>query len=283
VQDEIILKILTELQVKLTGGETTRILTKGTDNLEAYLKFLQGYFTTWMNNPNDNVYAQQMFKEAIALDPEYVEAYAFLAYTCLVDVRYGRIKSRQESVDQAFNLVRKALEIDESNAMGLHVLSAVYLFQGRYEEAIAKAKQAYDLAPNNCEVVQRLGTNLSQAGRPEEAIPYFEKALSLNPISPFLSLAVLGYTYSDMGKYDMAISFLEKAININPDSSIALLALAACYAAVEREEEAHACVARVLKIDPTVTIEKLITGSPKRNKILLKKRAGLLRKAGLPE
>ncbi len=283
VQDEIIFKILTELQVKLTGGETIRILAKGTDNLEAYQKFLQGYFSNWIGNPNDNVYAQQMFQEAIALDPEYAEAYAYLAYTHLADVRHGRGKSRQESVEQAFNLVQKALEKDESNAMGLHVLSAVYLFQGRYNEAIAKAEQAYDLAPNNYEVVLRLGLNLVQAGRPEEAIPYFKKTLSLNPLSPFFSLVVLGCAYSDMGKYDMAITFLEKAISIHPDSSLALLSLAACYAGVGREEEAHACVATALKIDPMITIKKLITGHPKRNKILLNKFAGLLRKAGLPD
>src|SRR5208337_3385657 len=38
LQDEITMKILTELRVKITEGETVRLQAKGTSNLEAYLK-----------------------------------------------------------------------------------------------------------------------------------------------------------------------------------------------------------------------------------------------------
>jgi hypothetical protein len=36
------MKILTAMQVKLTSGEGARLLGKGTKNLKAYLKFLEG-------------------------------------------------------------------------------------------------------------------------------------------------------------------------------------------------------------------------------------------------
>ena len=42
LQDEITMKILTELQVKITEGEAARIYAKGTKNLQAYLKVLEG-------------------------------------------------------------------------------------------------------------------------------------------------------------------------------------------------------------------------------------------------
>jgi adenylate cyclase len=42
IQDEITMKIITELQVKLTSGEQARLRAKGTDNLAAYLRMLQG-------------------------------------------------------------------------------------------------------------------------------------------------------------------------------------------------------------------------------------------------
>ena len=283
VQDEITLKILTELQVKLTEGERIRLLVKGTDNLEAYLKFLQGYSSNWRNDPGDNIYARRIFQEAIALDPEYAEAYAYLAHAHLAKVRLGIGESRQKSVEQAFNLVQKALEIDESSAIGLKTLSAVYLFQGKYDEAVAEAEQAYALAPNNDEVVTRLGINLKQAGMPEKSIPYFEKALLLNPLSPFFAFLTLGDAYCDMGKYEMAIHFLEKALSVYPDSSITLLSLAICYAGVGKGKEAHASVERALKIDPKITIKKHIEGIPKKDQALLKDFAELLRKAGLPD
>jgi len=283
VQDEIILKILTELQVKLTEGEMIRLLVKGTDNLEAYLRFLQGYSSNLRANPDENVYARRMFQEAIALDPEYAEAYAYLAFTYLVDVRHGAGESPQKSVEQAFNLVQKALEKDESSATVIHMLSAVYLFQGKYDEAIAKAEQAYALEPNNYEVVVRLGLNLMQAGMPEKAIPCFEKAIRLNPISPHLNTYTLGTAYCHMGKYEMAIPFLEKDLSFNPNNYLGLLNLAICYAGVGREDEARACASRALIINPMMTIKKHIMAIPKKNKAILKDFAKLLRKAGLPD
>ena len=41
LQDEITLKVLTAVQVKLTTGESARLSEKGTKNLDAYLKVLQ--------------------------------------------------------------------------------------------------------------------------------------------------------------------------------------------------------------------------------------------------
>jgi len=42
LQDEITIKVLEALQVKLTRGEQIRAEAGGTENLEAYLKFLEG-------------------------------------------------------------------------------------------------------------------------------------------------------------------------------------------------------------------------------------------------
>ena len=42
VQDEITKKIITELQIQVNGGEQARLWAKGTDNLQAYLKYLRG-------------------------------------------------------------------------------------------------------------------------------------------------------------------------------------------------------------------------------------------------
>jgi adenylate cyclase len=259
------------------------MLAKGTDNIKAYLRFFQGYSSNLKANPDANIYARRMFQEAIAIDPEFAEAYAYLAFTYLVDVRHGVSKSYQKSVDQAFNLIQKALEKKESNATVLHILSAVYLFQGKHDEAIAKAEEAYALEPNNYEVVLRLGFNLVQAGMPEKSLPYFEKALHLNPLPPHPYLYTSGFAYFYMGKYEMAIPFIEKAINILPNSYLSLLNLAICYAGVGREEEAHACVARVLRINPKITIEKYVMAIPRKDKALLKEFAELLRKAGLPD
>ena len=76
LQDEITMKILTELQVKLfTVGETGRIVTKGTNNLEAYLKVWESVWYRNQNNKEANAVSKRLVEEAIRLDPNYAAAH----------------------------------------------------------------------------------------------------------------------------------------------------------------------------------------------------------------
>ena len=43
VQDEITKRIITALQIKLTEGEQAGVYSRGTENLEAYLKVMKAY------------------------------------------------------------------------------------------------------------------------------------------------------------------------------------------------------------------------------------------------
>jgi TolB-like protein len=59
VQDEITKKIITALNVELTQGEQARTISKGTDNLEAYLKVMQAREHIYKHNVESNASAQQ--------------------------------------------------------------------------------------------------------------------------------------------------------------------------------------------------------------------------------
>ena len=53
-------------------------MRKRTDNLEAYDYFLRGVEYFWRFTKETNAQARQMFEKAVALDPQYAEAYAWL-------------------------------------------------------------------------------------------------------------------------------------------------------------------------------------------------------------
>ena len=105
------------------------MLAKGTDNLDAYLKFLQGLKHFRRFNPDDDVLARRYFKEAIALDPEFATPYAFMGHIHLIEVRQGRSKSPQKSIGQAFKLAQKVLALDESHPNGHALLGAIHLIK----------------------------------------------------------------------------------------------------------------------------------------------------------
>ena len=81
LQDEIVQKIVTTLRLQLTMQERGHIVHKHTDNLEAYDAFLRGVELYYRYTQETNAQARQLFEKAVALDPQYAEAYASLAWT----------------------------------------------------------------------------------------------------------------------------------------------------------------------------------------------------------
>ena len=74
VQDEITMKILISMRVKLTEGEQA-LRVKPPRNLEAFLKVLQAQEYIQRFNIEGNIMGKQLAEEAIALDPEFAGAY----------------------------------------------------------------------------------------------------------------------------------------------------------------------------------------------------------------
>src|SRR5262249_51422649 len=81
LQDEIVQKIVTTLKLQLSLQEQGYSVRKHTDNLEAYDAFLRGMEYVWRTTKEANAQARQLFEKALALDPQYAEAYVWLGWT----------------------------------------------------------------------------------------------------------------------------------------------------------------------------------------------------------
>jgi len=90
LQDEITLRITQALQIKLKG-EQARIYGRGTDNLDAYLKWLQGQDLLIRGNKDDNTLARRMFEDAIRSDPDWAQASVLLGWTYLMESLSGGV------------------------------------------------------------------------------------------------------------------------------------------------------------------------------------------------
>ncbi len=281
LQDGITMKILIAVQVKLTEGQQARLFGKDTDNIEAYLKLLQGREYSNRFNRESNVLARQMYEEAIALDPEYAMAYLNLSATHLMDLLYGSSRSPKRSLGRAEELVQKALALDDSLAEAYSFLGRIYLTKRQHEKAIAEGERALALAPNSAFVHAALAFSLYYAGRPEEAIVLYKKAIRLNPIPRTWYLCSLGTAYRLTGRYEEAISAYKKALRRAPDSLFAHLGLASAYNLLGREEEARAEAEEVLRIDPKFSLDHLAKSLFYKNQADTELVIDSLRKAGL--
>jgi adenylate cyclase len=281
LQDEITMKIITELQVKLTAGERIRLWSRGTDNLDAYLKLLQGTMHFNELNKEGNAKARNLFEEAIALDPHYPEAYTWLGWTHYTDLWLKSTRSPRESIRQAFELAQKSIDLDDSCQPAHGLLSWLFLIIRQHEKAIEEGEKAIALDPNSADAYGWLGQVLVFSGKPKEAALSIEKAIRLNPIAPSWYLYMLGMAYRETGRYEEAITTCKKAIKRQPNSIIAHLVLVATYSMLGQEDEARAAAGEVLRIDPKFSVKNFEKTRPHIDPTNTARFADALRKAGL--
>ena len=278
LQDDITKKIITALQVKLTEGEQARTASKGTNNLDAYLKFLQAMETIRRFNRESNALGKQLAEEAVALDPKYAPAYRALSGAHQMDVWLGTSKSPKQSLAKAMEFAQKAIALDDTYAEAYSVLGFLYSMTEQHDKAVATAEHSVALNPNSADAHMLLGHTLRFAGRHEEAIPEYKIAIRLNPIPPNNYLFGLGMSYAYTGQYEEAIKWGKKAVLQKPNSFLAHLMLTAIYSFSGRDDEARLEAAEVLRISPKFSIEKF----KKKAKTVDKERfIDALRKAGL--
>jgi len=266
------------MQVKLTEGEQARAAAKGTNNLDAYLKYLQSMENIRHFNIESNALGKQLAQEAIALDPEYPMAYRALGGAHMMDVWLGTSKSPKQSLAKVMELLQKAIELDATYAEAYGLLGFTFTMMGKHDKAIAKAEQAVALNPNSAYAHMVLGHTLRFAGRHEEAIPEYKKAIRLNPIPPTNYLFGIGLSYCWTGQYEEAIKWCEKAVRKDPDSFLTRLMMTVVYSMSGREEDARAEAAEVLRINPKFSVEKFEKAAKGPDKEMF---IGALRKAGL--
>ena len=283
LQDEITKKILVALQVKLTGGEGVRIFARNTDNLEAYLKFLQGSHNFRRTHQEGNVLARNLGEEAIALDPNFADPYRLLAWTHLMDVWFGWSKSPRESFKKAVELAEQSLALDNTNALTVALVGHMSLLKREHEKAIAEGERSIALAPNNANNYMLLGSTLRFSGRAAEGIPLLQKAIRLEPYPPASFYYQLGMAYNFTGQYDEAIAVLKKALKRTPDHLLSLIGLTVAYSLADRMEEARATAAEVVRVNPKLSLAYMAKKAPYKNKADLAHSVGAMRKAGLPE
>jgi adenylate cyclase len=281
LQDEITLRILNSLQVKLTEGERARVYGKGTDNLEAYIKVLQGRKYYWRLDKEGNFLAKKLFEEAIALDPKYPAPYWLLGMTYIMDVWWGWGKPSEDPLTRVMELAQKAINLDPSDSNAYGLLGAAHRMKMQHDKAIAECERAVTLDPNSADAHVWLGTMYSFADRAEEAIVLLEKAIRLNPFAHTWYFTRLGTAYRLAGRYNEAISTFQKALRLSPDSMVTHIGLTVTYSQLGRDEEARAHAAEVLKISPEFSLDRLAKTLAFRNQAENERVINALRKAGL--
>lgn len=171
---------------------------------------------TWYNQggefmeKGDYSAAIDAYKNAVSIDPGYLDAWLSLAYA---DVQTGRL-------DDAADAYQHALSIEPANVPSLKGLGYVYSRLGKDQEALTVINRAIDINPGDPASWLQKGLTLSALGRTNESIPVYEKVIELSP-GNFDAWLCMGMDYYSGGDYQAALEAFTTAIKTDERSSIA--------------------------------------------------------------
>jgi adenylate cyclase len=281
LQDAVVRSIATTLKLQFTLLQRgLNIVTKQTDNLEAYDDFLRGAEYSRSLTKEGNAKARQMFEKAIELDPNYADAYSAMGTTYLLDWS-DQLSPDPNALDRATQLAQRAVAIDESMPLAHVLLSWIKLYKKQYDQAITEAQRAIALDPNSGWGYTVLAQIMGDSGKPEDAIAAVEKAMRLDPKGRDFYLFFEGWAYAQMGRYAEAIPLLKQHLARFPNNVSAHVHLIVDYTELGRDQQAREEAAEVLRISPKFSVDLFMKRGPQTDQDFRKRIYVDLAKAGL--
>lgn len=282
IYDEITMKILAELQVKISSKDFGRDSPIKTHNLKAYETFLRGKSLSYTRNTADIHEARRLAQEAIELDSEYGAAYLLLASTYMDEIYFHRVKSRTEYIEKAESLIQQSIKWSGYDSWTHQSLGSLYLLKREFDKAVAEGRRAVESNSNSSRSHFVYGMVLGMNGNYDEAILHLQKAIRLDPVAPINYLNQLAIAYFYTANYEKALLLWGQILQQNPDYYYALMGAAAAYQLTGKLDKARFAASELMRTRPTFTVSMLEERVITRDKDGFALFCEALRQAGLP-
>ena len=228
VQKEIAQTVSERLRPRLSGAQEQQLAKSGTSSPQAYELILRGKYLNEKSGSQLQIKANEFFRQAIEVDPNYALAYAHLATSYSVLASNGVIDP-EEAMPKAEAAARKALELDETLPEGHLALGSIFRKQWKWAEAEHELTRAVDLNPNLGAAHRARSRHLSVMGRHDEALAEASRARELDPLSVTVN-AYVSYAYLFARRFDEGIAAARNTLELDPTSDFAYSMLGYNYA-----------------------------------------------------
>lgn len=215
IQDEIADDVVEQIKGTLNISAPEQRKT----DPEAYALFLQARHMRRMGTAEGYDDAIALYREALAIDPNYPPAWDEMAAAYQSQALTGL-----RPADEGFGLGRQAaltaIEIDPGYAPAYDSLG----FIAQYHEvdlplAARYYKRALELAPRDSGIIGSVGMLLQNIGRLEQGLAPIEYTVAADPLSPGWHYT-LGLAYLAVARYKDAVRSFETTQALSPDFSL---------------------------------------------------------------
>jgi adenylate cyclase len=287
LQDQVASTVVGAIEPKLRRSEIERSNRKTTESLDAYDLYLRAH-ALYLNFTKEGMReAVYLLTRALAVDPCYAPAAELIGVCRITQGLVLLLPLSDTEVAESVHLARQAIETGKDDPDALWMAGyTLSVFAGDHATAATVIDRALTLNPNSAYAWTVRGWVSCYRNQPSFAIDAFHRAMRLSPLDPlgFALKCGLALAHLVAGTYVEAIEWAERSLLEQPRYSTPIRIKAVACAHLDRNQEAHECLNRLLDLQPGLTIASYkeyaaVFFSPE----ILDRYVEGLRKAGLPE
>jgi tetratricopeptide (TPR) repeat protein len=191
--------------------------------------------------------SQRELLRSMELDPTYSHKEYGLYLTAM-----GRLDEaiREDEIAQGYSLLDLSIYFD---------FALLYIYAGRYDQAIEKARKGIELDENHWGSYVALGLAYERKGQFPEAIAAMEKAHSLD-INNASITGYLGYVYAKAGKKAEAQKVLDELKELSKQRWVSPFNIAIVYAGLNDKDQAFEWLNKSIEARSLLALAKVEIG-----------------------
>lgn len=255
MQDELVETIAATVESELTSFEGERARHIDNKSMTAWDCYHLGLSTQYEFGKESNADAQDLFRRAIDLDPNFGAAHARLSYAMVISTIYFEADETSGLLDEALELAKTATRMDDQDAIAQFALGRAHLARGDYERSVVALETATRLNPTMAQAYCGLGDSLAYAGRLDESVSKFEEAVRLSPNDPyrwaFLMYGAVAHLFNK--QHDKAFDWGTQATRVPNSHYWANAVQTAALGHLGRQAEAEDALVELLRLKPDFT------------------------------
>ncbi len=188
IQKKVSLKIVQQLEIAIDPYENSQIAEIPTKNMQAYELFLKARSFSDRGTKEDFKRGVELYRQAIAIDPDFLEAHIELAWSYLFN-GYLDVDNQDENFEEIKILVDKASEINPESGY-VHLSNGILnLFENKEEAARLNFEKGLVLLPNSAYANDIMSVNYFYGEHKDfdKAMYHINRAVELDPFSAIIS------------------------------------------------------------------------------------------------
>lgn len=286
-QDDLVQRVVATAVGRIEAEALARARRKAPEQLDAWECVLRGRHHHHQKTLEDSERAIALFEKALELQPEYPLAAGWLACAVARLRTFTSDKAaRASSKDYLATMMRhlQILEgmvaIDPEESECLRLISEIYLFHHRFDDAERYLRQAYRYNPSDDKILMQMAAFLAFTDQFDEAVSFARQAIRANPYHPGFFQFNLGRALMLTQRFEEALVPLRAA---SPSENRYRAHIAGCLAALGRDDEAADVTREILRLEPAFRLSSFKAALMYKNPATTRWLLDLMKKAKLPD